>query len=179
MSDRGLGLGLALMFCLGCERDAQQACSDLRDAIWETDGLAVFDVLLQNTKWSVATVHKLHRQMARDILENYPAPVQQSALSRLQLGPTERELFGDLYHERYAADFKERVAPDMPLVHKGPRQALCGAHKAFVLERGRDGNFGLSELDAEWEAAKLRAFHDQETVTKNADLYRRERSGRP
>ncbi|MFO0657487.1 MAG: hypothetical protein U0787_20765 [Polyangia bacterium] len=171
-----IGLLLLLVGC-GQRRTAESACLALRDAIWEADGIAVYDVLLQNTQWSVSTVNKLHRQMATQIRASYPAAQREAALGRLFASSADsgRELFLSLYGERYAADFRARVAEDMrtvpvvgDVVHCG-----CAAGKPFLLARGLDGKWGLSELDREWEDAKLRAFHDLETVEHNVELFQK------
>lgn len=163
--------------CCSRNRTADAACESLRDAVLEADGIAVFDALLQNTQWSVATVQKLHRQMAASIRTSYPVAEQAAALARLYAADSDsgRELFLQLYGERYAADFRSRVSEQMTVRVDGPGQAACGgeAGRPFRLSLGQDRKWGLSELDREWEDAKLRAFHDVETVEKNVELYRR------
>jgi hypothetical protein len=180
--DARIGLwacSLLLSLASGCSRGktAESACHDLRDAILEADGMAVYDALLQNTQWSVSTVQKLHAQMASAITSRYPGPEQAAALARLYAAEADsgRELFWQLYPERYAADFRERVGEQMPVTLVSAQQARCGtdAGKPFALSLGQDGKWGLSELDREWEDAKLRAYHDLETVQKNVELYRR------
>lgn len=181
--------GLAAVVLLGslgggCSRNqtAESACESLRNAVLEADGIAVFEVLLENTQWSVATVQKLHRRMAESIRSSYPAGEQAAALARLYAADSDngQELFLQLYTERYAADFRARVGEQMSVQVDAAGQASCGAAAArpFPLALGRDGQWGLSELDREWEDAKLRAYHDQETVTKNVELYRRVGAGK-
>ncbi len=175
----GLGFAVGLSGMSGCGRNktAESACASLRDAVLEADGIAVYDALLQNTQWSVSTVQKLHREMGDSIHRHYPAPEQAAALARLYAADAEsgRELFLQLYAERYAADFRERVSEQMPVRTVGPKEATCGPEsgRPFRLALGQDGKWGLSELDREWEDAKLRAYHDLETVKKNVDLYKR------
>ncbi len=168
-------LFLAASGC-GRLRTPESSCDSLRDAIWEADGIAVYDALIQNTQWSISTVNKLHVQMAAQIRASYPQSQQDAALSRLFAASvgSGRELFLSLYGERYAADFRPRVGVDMPLRVEPDGTASCGplAGKPFRLARGLDGKWGLSELDREWEDAKLRAYHDRETVEKNVELYR-------
>lgn len=167
-----------LITVTGCGRlrTPESSCESLRDAIWEADGIAVYDALIQNTQWSISTVNKLHLQMAAQIRASYPPSQQDAALARLYAASASsgRELFLSLYGERYAADFRPRVAQQMPLRIESDGSASCGpvAGKPFRLGRGLDGKWGLSELDREWEDAKLRAYHDLATVEKNVALYR-------
>ncbi len=178
----GLGVDLLAMSACGRNKTAESACASLRDAVLEADGIAVYDALLQNTQWSVSTVQKLHREMGDSIHHSYPAKEQAAALARLYAADAEsgRELFLQLYAERYAADFRERVSEQMPVRTVGPKEATCGPEsgRPFRLALGLDGKWGLSELDREWEDAKLRAYHDLETVKKNVDLYKRVGTGK-
>lgn len=170
---------LWLGLCTGCSqgKTADSACLALRDAVLEADGTAVYDALMQSTQWSISTVYKLHAQMAGAIATSYPGKEQAAALARLYAADADsgRDLFWQLYPERYAADFRERVGEQMPVTQVSDREARCGtaASKPFVLSVGLDGKWGLSELDREWEDAKLRAYHDLETVQQNVALYRR------
>lgn len=168
-------LGLCLLASCSRGKTAESACLALRDAILEADGTAVYDSLLQSTQWSVSTVQKLHAQMAVAIAASYPSQEQEAALARLYAAEADsgRELFWQLYPERYAADFRERVGEQQPVTQVSDREARCGVGKPFALAVGQDGKWGLSELDREWEDAKLRAYHDLETVQKNVALYRR------
>ena len=145
----GLGLGWGLVVTSGCGRNktAESACASLRDAILEADGIAVYDALLQNTQWSVSTVQKLHQQMGEAIHDSYPPREQAAALARLYAADSEsgRELFLQLYAERYAADFRERVSQQMPVRSVGPNSATVGPSRgglfAWSLDKTASGVF--------------------------------------
>jgi hypothetical protein len=163
----------------GCGPSPETACTRLSDAIWEADGPAVYDALLLSTQWSISTVHTLHRDMAAEIQKHYPPSLVPGARARLYAAGKEsgRAMFGVLYHERYAPAFRARVAQKMPVQVEQADVAFCGpqAGNPFRLARSEVGDrtWGLTELDREWEDAKLRAFHDRDTVQKNVSLYRR------
>jgi hypothetical protein len=178
-------LGLVLCGGTGCTRlrTPEAACELLLRGISEGDASSVFDALLVSTQWSFATVQKNHRAMRDLIKKSYPGEQQPAALARLYGAEADsgRDLFQDLYTERFQADFQARAGSGPPLASPDGDGALCqrqnkppGA-KPFRLGRMPDGRWGMMELDRDWDEAKLRAVHDLETVKKNAELFQKAR----
>lgn len=180
-------LGLGLFGGAGCTRlrTPEAACELLLRGIGEGDASSIFDALLVSTQWSFATVQKNHRAMRALIKKSYPAEQQPAAQARLYGAEADsgRDLFQDLYPERFQADFQARAGSGPPEVTRTPEGdgALCqrrnkppGA-RPFRLGRMPDGRWGMMELDREWDEAKLRAVHDLETVKKNAELFQKAR----
>lgn len=170
----------------GCTRlsSADAACEQLVRGIAEGDASAIFDTLPRPTQWAFFTVQKNHRKMKQIIESDYAPAERPAALARLYAADADdgRALFQRLYAERYAAAFSARLGTGDPQVRpEGGSAALCsrgpGAGPPLRLSRGASGQWGLSELDVEWDQAQLRAVHDLETVQKNAELYKR--AGRP
>lgn len=177
-------LGIAALALLpgGCQRRSSPhyACQQLVRAVSEGDAEGVFDSLTQPTQWALYTVQKNHARMWTLVQADYPPKEQSLALSRLYAADAHdgRELFSDLYEERYAAGLAARLG-------SGPIQVVLGADQQvqcrrehspgapFRLARDASGQFGLAELASEWEQAQLRTTHDLATVEKNAEIYRR------
>lgn len=168
----------------GCTRlsSADAACEQLVRGIAEGDASAVFDTLPRPTQWAFFTVQKNHRKMKQIVESDYAPADRPAALARLYAADEAdgRALFQRLYTERYAAAFTARLGTGEPQVRpEGGSAALCarGSGAGLRLVRAASGQWGLSELDVEWDQAQLRAVHDLETVQKNAELYKR--AGRP
>ena len=182
----------AVLTCLGsllggCQssKSPDYACHELVRSIGEGDAVGVFELLTQPTRWALYTVQKNHARMWTLVQTHYPPKERRVALSRLYAAAAEdgRDLFALLYEERYAADFAARLGTGRLRITPGPTAdvVFCGregqAGAPFRLARDATWRFGLSELEAEWEQAQLRATHDLATVEKNAEIYRS--AGRP
>jgi hypothetical protein len=155
-------------------------------AIAEGDAEGVFETLTQPTQWALYTVQKNHARMWALVQADYPIKEQPTALSRLYAADAAdgRELFSDLYEERYAAGFAARLGSGpIRAEATGPNGAQCRRERSegapFRLLRDSTGQLGLAELAAEWEQAQLRATHDLATVEKNAEIYRLARKPAP
>lgn len=179
MTPRVFVLVLALAALpVGCQgySDPEHACAAFMSAVHEQDAAAVFDSLLQTTQWSFHTVAKQQRNMRGLIASSYPREAQEAALARLlpEAG-SGRDLFRLLYPKRHAEDFQRRLGHGAPHVQIEPSgsAASCAREKGrpFRFVRTESGRWGMSELDAEWDAAQLRAVHDFDTVRENARLY--------
>lgn len=178
-------LGLGLFGGAGCTRlrTPEAACELFLRGISEGDASSIFDALLVSTQWSFATVQKNHRAMRDLIKKSYPAEQQPAALARLYGAEADsgRDLFQDLYPERFQADFQARAGSGPPQAIPDGDGALCQRQtrppnaRPFRLGRMPDGRWGMMELDREWDEAKLRAVHDLETVKKNAELFQKAR----
>lgn len=187
MASRASSLPLlfALLGCLalgGCRhpRTPEQACEDFLRAVSEGDGGGVFDSLVETTRWAFYTVQKNHRKMRDLVGETYPPAERPAALARLYGAEADsgRDLFIQIYPERYAASWSSRLGTGELRVAPSPdkpTEYLCqrASGQPFRISRSASGKWGMSELNAEWDQAQLRAVHDLETVQKNADLYRR------
>lgn len=165
-------------------RTPEQACEDFLRAVSEGDGGSVFDSLLETTRWAFFTVQKNHREMRQLVGDTYPPAERTAALARLYGADAEsgRDLFIQIYPERYAAAWTSRLGSGEPRLVPSPdstagqaSEFLCqrSSGQPFRIRRTASGKWGMSELNSEWEQAQLRAIHDLETVKKNADLYRR------
>lgn len=181
-------LGGLVLLVPGCTRlrSPEAACELLVRGIAEGDASTVFEALLQSTQWSFETVQKNHRKMRDLINEHYPVEQRPAALARLYGSEADsgRDLFQQLYTERYQADFQARAGSGPPRVQPGSdpdaradcqRQQPPAGAAPFRLGRMPSGRWGLLELDREWDDAKLRAVHDLETVKKNAELFQQAR----
>lgn len=176
-----VGLLVGLAGCFG-SRTPEAACEKLLQAISEGDPSSVFDALLQTTQWSFYSVAKNHKKMRELIRDNYPAAQQGAALGRLYGADASsgRDLFVRLYPERFEKDFTTRLGTGpmrITTVEGGAGAAalrFCSRQggRPFMLQATSSGKWGMSELDREWDEAQLRAYHDLETVKKNAELYR-------
>lgn len=178
---------LSICFCLcACSGrgSAESTCEQLIRAVSEGDAVGVFELLTQPTQWALYSVQKNHARMWTLVQADYPQKEQSAALSRLFAADARdgRELFSDLYEDRYAAGFAARLGTGPIQVQRsGPDDARCQRQQTggppFHLARDPKGRFGLAELAAEWEQAQLRATHDLATVEKNAELYRLAKRG--
>ncbi|MBL9004403.1 MAG: hypothetical protein JNJ46_09160 [Myxococcales bacterium] len=183
MSRGALGLlWLASLWLLsGCQDRSSpaSACQALLRAIAEGDAEGVFETLTQPTQWALYSVQKNHARMWALVQADYPQKEQSAAQSRLYAADAHdgRELFSDLYEERYAAGFAARLGTGPIRTETvSTTEALCRRENhsgpPFRLARDSSFRFGLQELAAEWEQAQLRATHDLATVEKNAAIYR-------
>lgn len=179
-------IGLACLL-LACNRlrSPETVCATLTRGIAEGDSDAIFEALLPNTQASLASVSRNHRKMRSLIESDYPAAERPAALARLYDAVSGRDLFAGLYGERLAQDFAARLGSGPLRIEAAPdTDSLPAAYcrkehgRPFRLAREGRGGWGLAELDREWEAEKLRAYHDLETVKKNAELYRRAQRAR-
>jgi hypothetical protein len=170
-----------LLWLGGCpgRSTPQRACEQLHRAVAEGDPGAVFDWLYEPTQWAFYTVQKNHRKMRDLIRLSYPATEREAALGRLYGSEADsgRELFAQLYPQRYGQDFAARLGSGPSLLRPHPQRPgdyLCGAgDRALWLRRADSGLWGVADLASDWEQAQLRAVLDLATVEKNAALYRR------
>jgi hypothetical protein len=176
------GAGVWFGLGLGCQhsRTPERTCQAFLRGISEGDAGAVFENLLETTRWSFSTVAKNHRRMRTLVESSYPPAERSGALGRLYGADFDggRELFNQIYSERYAAAWTSRLGSGEPLIKPSPDkpgQLTCqrAVGQPFSLARSPSGQWGVADLDLEWEQAQLRAVHDLETVKKNADLYKR------
>lgn len=178
------GIVLSLLCgCLlcGCLRPStpEAACESFLRALGEGDAGALFDGLLESTQWAFSTVQKNHRRMRKLIEAGYPRSEQPAAQSRLYGADADsgKELFMKLFPDRYAAAWNARLGTGDPVVRPSaehPGELLCqrASGAPFRLARAPSRRWGVADLDAEWDQAQLRAVHDLETVSKNAELYK-------
>jgi hypothetical protein len=171
-------LGVAALLGLGCQRSrsAESVCAAFFSAVGEGDAGAVFDNLLETTQWSLYSVQKNHRAMRELIDSSYPPAERPAAASRLYAAEAEsgRDLFIRIYPSRYASAFSTRLGSGDPEVKSSGGESLCQAQGGtpFRIARATSGRLGIADLDAEWNDAQVRTFHDLDTIKKNAELYK-------
>lgn len=167
----------------------EEAYLRLLKACNDDDGGLLFDSLDTETQWSIESVHHAQRRMQRLIVESYPPSEHERALGRLPPAVAEAEEHPRRYFRRLPG-VSERLAEIKHRLYAGKGQPVGNVQKVagtadvwreggsvFRFARDSKGRWGFAELRAEWEQAKVRALHDEETVAKNAELYRQR--GRP
>lgn len=171
---------LLLVLC-GCSAATPEAaCVRFLRGVRQGDGAQVFDALSRPTQWSLYSVARCQSEMRMLIMRDYPRQEQQAALARLVGGQSRsgRDLFQRIYGERYAQAFQRRLGQGPLRLQPDGEGVRCGREGGdlFRFERAEEGDWGMAELDREWEQAKVRAHHDLDTVRDNARLYREART---
>jgi hypothetical protein len=152
--------GAALLLALGCARgpkSPEEASSRLSAAIQQGDAAAAYDLLDQETRWSIDSVWKYHQQCLSAIEESYPTEAQARESRRFIDAASARDFLKgheERYHELSA------LAPKLAQPRAG--DFATDAH----------GRWGYAGLRGQWEDAKQRASHDLETVRASAAAYK-------
>jgi len=153
---------MALAFALACSPGAkspEEARARLRSALERGEAAAVFDLLDQETRWSIESTWKYHQRCLRLIEENYPPEEQGRAAGRF-LDADRPAAFLAAYDARYQV-----------LAGLRPRLGAL-APGDFAIEKNK--RWGYTGLRAQWGDIKQRASKDAETVERNATAYERE-----
>jgi hypothetical protein len=151
---------LVVACALGCSRGAksqEEAARRLAEAVRQGNTAAVYDVVDQETRWSIDSVWKYHQQCLAAIEESYPTDAQARESRRFIDAASARDFLKG-HEERYHE-----------LAGLAPRVGQLGAADFARDQRGQWGYTGLRAL---WEDAKQRASHDLETVRASAAAYK-------
>jgi hypothetical protein len=179
---------LALLL-LGCQdgpaESPEEAYLRVLKACEKKDSARLFDALDTPTQWSIESVHHAQREMKRLIDASYPPEERDRALARIPACAAEPEERPRRYFRgldgsaQLLADIDKRMfaGSGQPVGSarevEGTAEVWRTGGSIFRFARDEKGRWGLSELRAEWEQAKVRAVHDLETVSNNAELYKK------
>ncbi len=156
---RAVAVVLVLAACSPGAKSPEEARGRLRSALERGDAAAVFDLLDQETRWSIESTWKYHQRCLRLIEENYPPEEQARAAGRF-LDADRPAAFLAAYDARYQ-------------LLAGPKSRMGAlAPGDFAIEKNK--RWGYTGLRAQWEDIKQRASKDGETVERNATAYERE-----
>jgi len=155
---RLVAIALVAVACSRGARTPDEALARLRDAAERGEAAQAFDLLDEQTRWSIESTWKYQQLCFKVIEEDYPGEAQAQALGRL------------IDADSPAGFFRAYEARYHQLAGLRARLATAGV-KDFVRDRwGRYGYVGLREP---WEDIKQRASKDLETVRRDAQTYQR------
>ena len=170
---------LALLCALvgGCRRGAPPPLATA-EAVLEglarvgSDGGRLFDLLDQQSRWSVMTVHRDLRRLCELVRAHYPKDRQLRELARCQVAeaaPEARAFFSRQANEWAVLARLQGLTGKEGLEGSGELRTVKG-HPALVVCRGPD--WGYCGLREELERIKLKTTRDLATVQENAEAYR-------
>jgi hypothetical protein len=186
-SSATIGLGLILAALLvsvgGCRKGSKtpaEAYKRFAAAVTAGDGGALFDALDQDTRWSLMTVQKWHREAYDIVLSNYPeGPDRERERRRFEeaaTAPSARELFMRTVAPRLIPLLVPLALGDAP-VEMGPGEdraaAVLASGGRVELARGKDGGWGFAGYAKRAEEDKNRAYNDLEVVRASAADFER------
>jgi hypothetical protein len=177
-----LGLVGLVAFGAGCQRRAKtpaQAWQRFTTALGSRDAGQLYDSLDLETRWSLMTVRRAHREAYDIVLSNFPeGPAREQQLRRFEAGALAESEAGLVTVlapaprlDELAKEVPEQGAPEST----GERDAAVKGRsgKLLPLRRGDDGGWGFAGFASEAEDWKKRATADLELVRTNAaDLER-------
>ena len=184
-------LGCALL--CGCKGDAktpQEAADRFVQAVRDRNAKDLFAVLDLQTRWSLMSIRRAHREAYDIVLSNFPeGPARAQQLRRFEngaLAQDEATLFVPFMTparwEALAAALPASAGLTKPTLQDGGSSAsFAVAGKApLVFRRGEDGSWGYAGYAAELEAQTRKATNDLEVIRTSAADYERAatRSGR-
>jgi hypothetical protein len=179
----GLVLVILAATGAGCRhksRTPEDAYQRFAAAVTAADGEALFDALDQETRWSLMTIQKWHREAYDIVLSNYPeGPERDREKHRFERAATAssaRAMFRDDAAPRLIPMLQPLVL-DNPRIEPGPTNDQAAAVLAnggrIPFARGQDGGWGFAGLAKRTADDKNRAYHDLEVVRSSAADYER------
>jgi hypothetical protein len=178
-STRAALLALVCAAAGGCRRGASPPPLPPPEAALEAlaqvggDGARLFDLLDQQSRWSVMTVHRDLRHLCELVRAHYPKDRQARELARChaaEAAPEPRDFFGRQANAWGVLRGLQGLTGKEGLEGSGEQRTVKGLRPPVILCRGPDWSYcGLRE---ELERIKLRTTRDLATVQENVEAYR-------
>jgi hypothetical protein len=177
-----LGLAALLAGGAGCQRRAKtpaEAWQRFTAAVSTRDPGQLYVALDLETRWSLMSVRRAHREAYDIVLSNFPeGPAREQQLRRFEAGAlaeNEAALVATLAPtprlDELAKDLPEAAAPAPTGERAAEVKGKSG--KPLPLRQGEDGGWGFAGFQREADDWKKRATADLELVRTNAaDLER-------
>jgi hypothetical protein len=144
--------------CTHGAKTPAEARERLHAAVESGDGRALYDIVDEQTRWSIDSAFKYHQQCLDLIEQTYPPEVQAREKARFVDGDDVAH-FLTAYEARYHLFAALRPRLSSP--------------EGDGITQDKRGRWVFSGLRAQWEDIKHRGSHDLDTVRESAQAFRR------
>ncbi len=172
----------ALTMLVGCRRgdrpppaptSPEQALAELGRAVAGADSGRVFELLDQDSRWSVMSIHRDQLKLCAEVRAHYPKERQPRELERCRAADAAREVkpfFAAFARAGRLLEPLSGLTGREPLQRSGEKAVVAGRAAVVLCREG--AAWGYCSLREELERLKLKAARDLAIVQENAEAYK-------